>query len=232
MNFCCFSRKCQKNTWQRKTKRSKRQLRVSCSRNIRGCICLSVSVVSVGYIRLRKQSGRQTSWCMRIREWNEAEYKSEIDPRKQTFCCCKNDLYRRSFDCSRTLESLIRCRFFGVLFSKKSLDLQDTDKESGFLYAESRVSDRRNNIAVLQSTAFNPIHQSANCCVILWTAKAKEGKKERVTLVDYNSVHTLQEIREGAGVYITVKKKDMRRLLSVCSDTDSSNRAALVFAIV
>lgn len=104
---------------------------------------------------------------MRIREWNEAEYKSEIDPRKQTFCGCKNDLYRRSFDCSRTLESLIRCRFFGVLFSKKSLDLQDTDKESGFLYAESRVSDRRNNIAVLQSTAFNPIHQSANCCVIL-----------------------------------------------------------------
>lgn len=100
---------------------------------------------------------------MRIREWNEAEYKSEIDPRKQTFCGCKNDLYRRSFDCSRTLESLIRCRFFGVLFSKKSLDLQDTDKESGFLYAESRVSDRRNNIAVLQSTAFNPIHQSANC---------------------------------------------------------------------
>ena len=81
---------------------------------------------------------------MRIREWNEAEYKSEIDPRKQTFCDCKDDLYWRSFDCSRTLGSLIRCRFFGVLFSKKSLDLQDTDKESGFPYAESKVFDRGN----------------------------------------------------------------------------------------
>ena len=33
-----------------------------------------------------------------------------------------------------------------------------------------------------------------------------EGKKERVTLIDYNSVHTVQEIREGAGVYYSEKE--------------------------
>jgi len=34
--------------------------------------------------------------------------------------------------------------FLGVFFSKKSLDLQDIDKESGFPYAESKVFDRGN----------------------------------------------------------------------------------------
>lgn len=33
-----------------------------------------------------------------------------------------------------------------------------------------------------------------------------EGKRERVTLIDYNSVHTLTEIREGSSVYYSAKE--------------------------
>lgn len=33
-----------------------------------------------------------------------------------------------------------------------------------------------------------------------------EGRKERVTLIDYNSVHTIQEIREGKSVYYSAKE--------------------------
>lgn len=33
-----------------------------------------------------------------------------------------------------------------------------------------------------------------------------EGKKERISLIDYNSVHTLQEIREGTSVYYSEKE--------------------------
>lgn len=53
-----------------------------------------------------------------------------------------------------------------------------------------------------------------------------QGKKERVTLIDYNSVHTLTEIREGDSVYYSAKegytapeiRGGRKREIGFCSD--------------
>ena len=53
-----------------------------------------------------------------------------------------------------------------------------------------------------------------------------QGKKERVTLIDYNSVHTLTEIRDGESVYYSAKegytapeiRGGRKREISFCTD--------------
>lgn len=147
----------------------------------------------------------------------EPEAQSLYDLNRMTFlrgikvhaCMTENipseiDLNINNYDCRGTLYSLVG--YSGGRSLDEDLGRQDpsgkgTEDQAALLRVIRIVKGALDVLAAFHKAGYLHLDISPDNILLIG-----EGEKERVTLIDYNSVHTTGEIREGRTVYYSTKE--------------------------
>ncbi len=128
------------------------------------------------------------------------------------------DANMNTFSLHNTLYSVLG--FSGGRSLDRELDAPEADKTALFIHIR-RLLGALHVLEAFHQSGYLHLDISPDNILLIGN-----GKKERVSLIDYNSVHTLEEIRSGTGLYYSAKEGytapeiRMGRISSVGFSTD------------